>query len=279
MTKGLVFAALLTLSTQAFADKVCDSYMPPNKMNYPESPIAGGITRAEFDQVLDRVQQVYGPIVQQMGGTLSIDRNWSNGQVNAYAERNGTTWIISMYGGFARHPKVTTDAFMAVACHELGHHLGGAPQFKNDWASIEGQSDYYSSLKCLRRMFEQDDNQKILNGMTLDPAAVAACKSQHGSKQDELVCIRSTMAGISLAEVLAQGSSARPALLSPDKSEVTKTYTAHPEAQCRLDTVFEAALCRIPFAQDVDASDYQIGSCYSPDHTRGARPRCWFKPN
>jgi hypothetical protein len=282
MTKGLVLVALLALSMTASAHgkvRLCQGFLPPNNMFYPESPTAGGIAKADFDEVLDKVQAHYGPIVAAKGGSLSIVRKWSDGTVNAFAERQGNTWIIEMYGGFARHPAVTKDGFMAVACHEMGHHIGGAPLYRGDWASIEGQSDYFSTLKCLRRIFEREDNKKVLDTMTLDPEAVRLCKSQHGSQQDELICVRSTMAGLSLAAVLADGGSTMPKLTTPDKSQVNNTYLAHPDAQCRLDTLFEAALCKVPFAQDVSDSEYKVGACYTPDHSRGARPRCWFKPN
>jgi len=47
--------------------------------------------------------------------------------VNAYAsvDKQGQQFI-HMFGGLARHPLMTEDAFLLVACHEFGHHYGGA---------------------------------------------------------------------------------------------------------------------------------------------------------
>lgn len=283
MTKGLVVSLLFALFTSVSATpkrvRLCEGFLPPNNKAYPISPVASGLSEAEYNEVLDRVQAVYGPIFQQKGGTLKIERKWSNPKVNAYADRSGNYWLLGMYGGMARHPKMNKDAFLTVACHEIGHQIGGAPIYRGDWASLEGQSDYHAMLKCLRIMFEKDDNKKILEGMTLDPIAVASCEAQHSSQQDQLICIRSVQAALPLGALLGEDDNIVPALDTPDKTEVTKTLGDHPAAQCRVDTMLEAALCKVPFAQDVDDSDYKIGSCFTPNDARGSRPRCWFKPN
>ena len=66
-----------------------------------------------------------------------------------------------MFGGLARHKLVTPDGFALVACHEMGHHLGGAPR-RGGWASNEGQSDYYATTKCARRIWAEDNNAAIM---------------------------------------------------------------------------------------------------------------------
>jgi len=284
MFKGILLAATafaLHANAHIINDRLCEGFLPPNNMWIPDDKgPAAGIAQAMFNSVLDRVEQTYAPIIRSMGGHLKIERRWSDGTVNAYADRQGSTWKIVMFGGFARHAAITADGFMAVACHELGHHIGGAPKYGGDWASNEGQSDYWGSLKCLRRIFETEDNQAALNGVTLDPIAVRDCKAQHGSQQDELVCIRATMAAKSLAIVLAEDDpGTNPQLGTPDPAQVAQTYDGHPKGQCRLDTLFEAALCRVPFAQDVSQTSYKTATCITPNDTRGARPRCWFKPN
>jgi Zn-dependent protease with chaperone function len=54
-----------------------------------------------------------------------------------------------MFGGLARDPLVTKDGFSAVICHEIGHHIAGAPRKGFSWASNEGQADYFATTKCL----------------------------------------------------------------------------------------------------------------------------------
>ncbi len=281
MYKGLLLSLFVfSFTVPAHAKKICNGFMPPNRMYIPvdHSP-ASSIAKAKFDEVLDRLNTIYKPIVAAKGGVFKIDRKWNDGTVNAYADRSGRTWAIHMFGGMARHPAVTYDAFAAVACHEIGHHLGGAPNF-GDWASVEGEADYFAFTKCLRRMFDGDDNKKIVDAMSnVDPEAVRKCKADHSSQQDEYVCIRATMANLALGLVLVEDTGKpNPTLTTPDTSKVSSTNGDHPEAQCRVDTMFQASLCKVPFSQDLSDNDYHPGACtdYSVD---GPRSRCWFAPN
>ena len=283
---GIAALALAGLEAEAHVGKkLCTGFAPPNTMNIPVgASFAGGITKAQFDSVLDRITTQYTAEVASKGAKLRVNRLWSDGTVNASAEqdKNGN-WIINMYGGLARHKVVTEDGFALVACHEMGHHLGGAPKYggaEDDWASNEGQSDYYGTLKCFRRYTENDDNEKILAGMQLDPLAVSTCEATHTNPADQRICIRGTMAGIVLAELLRDlGGEPKISLGTPDKSEVKKTQDGHPDAQCRLDTYFGGALCTELVIREVSNSDYKPGTCHdSTVHAKGLRPRCWFKP-
>jgi hypothetical protein len=286
--------AALILSSQVGTGTVSNSFrnlckgiLPENNLSIPEGAVhVSKITKAQFDFVLNRLTKLYTNEIANKGGHFVIERLWSDGTVNAYADRSGSDWVIHMYGGMARHPALTSDGFALVACHELGHHLGGAPRFVADdgngydWASVEGEADYYATLKCLRRYFEQDDNGKILAGMNVDKAAVTTCRSEHGGKQDQDICIRATMAGISMAGVLAnlEGTSV-PKLTTPDRKKVSVTDPDHPAGQCRLDTYYNGALCRVPVAQALSDNDYHPGSCADANtYAHGLRSRCWFAP-
>lgn len=278
---AILASVALSASAHTAKTKICNGFLPENTMNIPvnDARPMSDMTEAAFNEMMDKLQAEYGPEIQKLGARFSIERNWKDGTVNAYAYREGRDWIISMFGGFARHPKVTADAFLGVACHEVGHHLGGTPTYAGDWASVEGQSDYYSTLKCLRRMFAKDDNKKILDGMTLNPTAVSQCEAQHSGQQDQLICIRSVMAALSLAELLAElEKGSVPTLETPDPKEVRRTDPDHPAGQCRVDTLFNAATCPVPVNEKLSNSDYRQGTCYTPEHSKGFRPRCWFAP-
>src|SRR5690606_6337282 len=135
---------------------LCSGIMPENDLYIP----AGGqhtfaIQEQEYHSALDRIERVFAPQVAALGGEFILNRLWENGTVNASAQRIGNNYIVNMYGGMARHPLINNDAFLIVACHEVGHHLGGAPKasaFFANWASNEGQSDYFSGLKCFRQI-------------------------------------------------------------------------------------------------------------------------------
>lgn len=285
MFSAALLFSLVQIVNAAPTHTLCRGVAPENDRWIPANQIeATGISSQQFDAVLDRLEQLYIPEISAKGGKLQIERRWNDGVVNAYANRTGNLWRVVMFGGMARHPSLTKDGFAMVACHELGHHLGGAPKYVNEpdlwWGSYEGAADYYASLKCLRRYFAKDDNGKILSRMKLDPVAVSTCQREHASLVQQQLCIRSTMAGLSLAAVLADLESVALAKLStPDARKVRVSNPDHPAPQCRLDTYFGGALCRSALSSDLDDTDYRPGSCTDTVRdSRGVRPRCWFAP-
>ncbi|MBK9322324.1 MAG: hypothetical protein IPM97_05115 [Bdellovibrionaceae bacterium] len=246
----------------------------------------GGITEEQFNQVLDRLERIFSGDVSRLGDILRVRRYWSDGTVNASAMRSGKTEIINMYGGLARHPTITVEGFALVACHELGHHQGGAPKsgggwFGNAWATNEGGSDYYASLKCLRRFFAEDDNAAIIANAEISPVAEAACRAQFADVNEQLLCLRTSMAGQSVANLFfaMKKETTPPNYGTPDRSEVPQTNDDHPATQCRLDTMLSGMLCARPISDEVSNVDYRQGSCFTPHDVVGNRPRCWFAPN
>ena len=243
-----------------------------------------GIDKTVFDKIIDDISAIYAPIIKSKGGNLLVARNWTDGTVNAYAEQIGTTWKVSMFGGLARHQTITPDGFALVLCHELGHHLGGAPkinEYDSEWASNEGQADLFGNLKCMREYMENQDNLKIVAGMTIDPFAVKTCEAQFADANDQAICKRSAMAGMSLGNLFKVLSGSRVAIsfTTPDKTVVSQTNDAHPATQCRLDTYFAGAVCEVAKETEVSDTDPNVGVCATAlGHKLGVRPLCWFKP-
>jgi hypothetical protein len=247
----------------------------------PDQKTASTIDQATFNTIIDDVSKFYGPVISNLGGQLKVNRLWSNGTVNAYAQRRGRYYEVSMFGGLARHDQATPDAFALVLCHELGHHLGGIPQKSAiSWASSEGQSDYFGTLKCLRMYMEGHDNIKIVSRMKINAKVKTLCDKQFTDKNDAAICMRSSMAGKALASVLAAISRKNfPNFNSPDRNVVKKHDDKHPHPQCRLDTYFAGAVCDADKDMDVSDSDINEGVCSrSWGDTEGVRPKCWFKP-
>jgi hypothetical protein len=276
-----VAALVLGLSIVPRSTVLCDGFLPPNDMLIAvDSPEAKGIGEKEFNAVLDQIQSIYGPIVAAKGGKLQINRLWSNGTVNASAQRSGSTYIINMYGGLARHEVVTQDGFAVVACHEMGHHLGGAPKVSN-WASNEGQSDYFANLKCMRLLFGAPGAASFTRMNGDDEVAQAACAKSYAKPADQAICLRSANAAMSVSTLLKiLRKEPKPLHFdTPDTNVVAKTDDRHPAPQCRLDTYFAAALCTRPLGDILDDINPAVGTCTGPaGFTAGLRPLCWYKP-
>ena len=279
----LVAMMAFGLGTSTFANnhKICDGFAPENNLWIPVGDkAAGGITNEEFNKIMDDVTVVYAPIVASKGGTLVFTRKWDDGTVNAYAKRIGKTWNVTMFGGLARYAKMTSDAYTYVVCHELGHHLGGAPKYKaNAWASIEGQSDYFGGLKCMKRLWASDDNVAIMNQRAVDPIVAAACEKSYANSNDVAICKRLSEAGKVLGGVLAElGKEKAISFSTPSTVVVASMMESHPPAQCRLDTYFAAALCDKNPSDEFSDSDVLVGACNAGKDEVGFRPLCWYKP-
>lgn len=281
MNKYLLAAVLLSLGVASFASAdepqvVCKGFLPPNDLKIPVGDVnALGMGEASFNAVLDRIEAVYKPIFAAKGAKLRVNRKWTDDTVNAGAMQFNATWVINMFGGLARHEAVTPEGFALVACHELGHHVGGFPKKERAWAATEGQADYFATLKCLRLVLTgTEDTSK------LDPFAVKACKAAFADAADRKFCESGALAGMSITSLYraVRREPMRDAFSTPDPAMVGVTLEEHPQIQCRLDTFFQGALCAKPVTEEVSDKDPVSGACTSAKGFRvGLRPRCWYK--
>ena len=260
-------------------------FLPENDLYIPPWSLRGAgqiVDEITFHHILDRVEAIYEPMVYETGAQLVLERFWTEGKVNAKAFRGGPTkesWHVQMFGGLARHHTITPDGFALVACHELGHHLAGIP--RSDWASNEGQSDYFASSKCFRRYARLDDNILIQSYTAVPDRVYVYCHLQHFDPEEAAICERASMAGLSLANLLNSfGRSPTPlSFETPDETDAHSTYHGHPEPQCRLDTFFHGALCERGEEEPFSLANSQ-GYCTRTerDYGVGVRPRCWYQP-
>ncbi|MGB0453757.1 MAG: hypothetical protein ACPGJV_08570 [Bacteriovoracaceae bacterium] len=289
---GKTFIISLFALTMAVQGMACEFHgwggiVAENSLYIPAGfKSAGGINVTQFNETLDKIEEIYGPIFKEkFGALLNVQRDWDDGTVNAYATQSGSTWIIKMFGGLARHPTISQDAFATVACHEIGHHIAGAPKRKgwwgsSSWASNEGQSDYFATSKCLRKYMENDDNEAMMKDKVLPQTVVDKCNAIFTNSNEVAMCYRTALAGLSLASLFkALRNSTDPLKFStPDQNVVTKTNDMHPASQCRLDTYFQGGLCERSAYDDPSQTNYKTGYCIRKDgYTEGVRPLCWFK--
>lgn len=263
-----------------------EGFFPKNDVRIPLTGMHSfSIEKDVFMKAIDKANALYAPVFKAQGRTLEIVKDWDNAQANAFAKRSGKTSIVHMFGGLARHPKVTADGFMLVICHEIGHHLGGAVKnpglFGKSWASNEGQSDLFATLKCAREVWKDEDNVAIVSQMNVPARAVEFCKKSFADLNEQALCMRSAMGGKSLADTLLALNKKEGETLfeKPDPAVVKSTFNKHPEAQCRLDTYFAGSLCVRKKEEALSDTDPTVGTCSTEKGDNvGTRPLCWYKP-
>lgn len=241
------------------------------------------ISKKEFNKILDTVKKVYGPIFKSQRMNFRIESQWEDKQVNAFAGTRGTDRYILLYGGYARHKMMTKDAYLSVVCHEIGHHLGGFPK-KNahTWSSSEGQADYFSTLKCMKEVLRDDeDNKEIALALDLPDEVKKQCRFQYANTNDYYICLRSSKAAEEHGKVIddldSKGASSDVSLLTPSNYVVSDSNLKHPDAQCRVDTKYQGALCNVSTKIALDDLDEAIGTCtFNNFNILGNRPACWF---
>lgn len=293
---GYALSFAVVFLTESVAGAAC---FPRNKLHLSPSPLErSNISEEKFNQIIDKAEAVYRPVIQLHKGVLKVNRLWKDNTVNASANQDGRTWEVNMYGGLARRPEVTPDGFAMVVCHELGHHLGGYSFYSETdgdpvWAANEGQSDYFAAHACTRELWKGEPELNATFRKKVLPFAQKVCDTNHSNQADRDICYRSSAAGLSLASLLAKlRESPAPKFDTPDPAIVDATYEDHPEAQCRLDTYLAGASCTVAFDRqiipakklsdrfgakaEIEAGRY---SCLARDGWVNAqRPRCWFKP-
>ncbi len=286
----LTLVVSLTFSAQfAIAEglPLCHKFLgQTHRMVTLASPLTGvgtGLNETQFNEVAEKIDRLYRAEFANLGGTLAVNRDWPDEAAEASANELGSTWAISLSGGLARQSNMTRDAFALAACHEIGHHLGGTPNQILSPLTSEGQADYYATLKCTRRFFADEDNAAALRGKMVDSFMLSECRAHFANANDQLICVRSNVAALTLVHVLeaVNQDATRVSFRTPDPSEpFLISNPDHPAAQCRLDTFFNGARCTEPVTSALSESSYWPGTCDREGQPAnfGSRPRCWFKP-
>ncbi len=234
--------------------------------------------------IFNRLQTLFQPVFHEKGETLIINKNWSEKWASAYSSKEDKTIHIEMTGALARHHEMTPLGFTLIGCHELGHYIGGVPHKTNNERSVEGQADYFATSKCLRIFLKSlyFEEAKLLNLEQLNATEEVAnrCERNFSTLADQAICRLSSMAAMSLVNVIAdiKGESS-PQFTTPSSHTVQSTLAYHPEVQCRLDTFFQGALCHVDESISLDNEDPNVGTCNRVNGDQeGLRPLCWYKP-
>jgi hypothetical protein len=252
------------------------SFLPENDFHRTKRYYAAGeVTEDDFDLVIAAGIEIYQPILEGLGLNLTIDGDYTDETVNAYCSRDGDNVMVKMFGGLAKQPLMTVEGFAMVLCHELGHAVAGIPVYKdNPWAAIEGQSDYFATAACARKIFDPSSpmTYRVMQLMKKKkPTQPANCLVYRGA--DKTICELSLLGGLSLGAVLADlNDEPTPKYETPSKVVVKKTMEAHPPAQCRTDTYLAGALCNKNWDDNTIPSNKS-----EADKVSCAKPKCWYK--
>lgn len=285
--KNLFIFLLILSSSLVRACPVDENTLTTSEaVHVPINPmVKDQMSQQRFLEILSWFESQYSELIREKGATLKIISDWEETLANAFAQREGNVWIIRVLGGMARHHFVTEDAFILLLCHEMGHHVGGAPKsstlFSTSWSSNEGQADYYASLKCMRKLLSSQDNMRIIQNTQVPTTVRSRCSTSFQDPQESALCVRSSLAALSLAKFFNRGAETHTpvAFDTPDLSRVRRTSHKHPEAQCRLDTLFAGSVCETKVSSDVSDEEEVSGSCHENLGNKiGLRPLCWFSP-
>lgn len=277
-----IFYILILFTLNSFA---CDDgFVKDNTRQIPvDSLDANDMTEKDFKEAGRAFENFFSPeLEREHNAELQVFTSWSSNTVNAYAERDEDAWLVTVYGGIARHKAITLDGLKLILCHELGHHLGGYPKKStNKWSSAEGQSDYYATTKCLRKWWGAENNELALKDITVPEIVKTKCAGTFSTKAEQFLCQRMSMAGKSVALLIQDldQDSIEPKFETPDTLVVRAINFMHPFAQCRLDTLFNGSLCKVSQDINFDNEDEFPGSCNRRNgDLNGLRPLCWFVP-
>ena len=88
--------------------------------------------------------------------------NWDYSKKNASAsfDTKEEQFTITFDGGLLNMTNFSKGALATIACHEVGHIIGGTPQtrglLRKDFEEMnlsEGMSDYFATHKCLKKLY------------------------------------------------------------------------------------------------------------------------------
>lgn len=165
-------------------------------------------------------------------------------------------WDISILSGYFRDIDGGFDVHLLVLCHEMAHHLGGAPYKVDDngvirWASMEAQSDYWAAKTCMPNFLKKFP--KYLKQRTqIHPEIDRECSREYYTWFNNFkYCLFTSQAALQLAKIHDNNRSPSEPITEAVNPETPEALIAtqmdrnsYPSNQCRFDTSFAAALGR-----------------------------------
>jgi len=239
------------------------------------------VTEAQSQEVIGRLSALYAQDVAALGGRLDI-AELETMRFDAFANQmpNGD-FQVRLTKAVRFQQEMSLDGYTLIACHEIGHHVGGVPLFTNGTMSVEGEADYFGNLKCMRRYLESLPANELFAAPAPSLDLIARCTKKFSNSTEIQVCARSLQASVDLGRVLdvMSGVAIQPGRLdTPDTSVVSVTFEDHPATQCRVDIYRAGALCQVSLREPVSRMDPNVGVCTQQIDPAQQRPRCFYSP-
>lgn len=153
-------------------------------------------------------------------------------------------------------------------CHELGHFKAGAPfkkrgrTQKDSWSSSEGQSDYFSTVHCIKEFNLKKKSFTEVEKLDTQIEIREIClQSNHPD------CYKVINSIFMLVKTYQSWTHEQNELnfLNINLSPTRYTILTYPSNQCRLVTLINGFLC--------DEYDFMTYECLDENYRR---PQCWF---
>lgn len=260
-----------------------------------------GLSEYKFNEIIADFSAIFSGVAGLHDSRLVIEKYWSNSLVNLHAENFNTIWFIHVYGGYARLPNLTEDAFWLSLCHELAHHMAGFP-YKSGWSTAEAQADYFATHACLQKLWvdKVEENKKYVT--TVDENSKTRCLVTHTDPDQQNLCFRKATAALNLTQIFAKIQNTPNIVPGFNNFKpVAITVVEHVDAQCRFETFMRGTLCKKPYnwkkipgkipGSIVPVPTDPVGSnaiwaekesaqvvCTNAtvEESPGARPSCWY---
>lgn len=278
--KLIILLFLLTNANNIFA-----------KLSHDEITAA----RIENETIIKKMRELYGPVFKRNSLKLVIENNW-NDEVVEDVEELANLWLspgaadiidnkivdLDFRRGLTALKNMSLDAATLIVCHEAGHVLGGAPLNPPSSFGVitsrEGQADYFSTLKCTRTLWSQDEIQKLERPSTVPEEKWKLCLTQFQIEREQYYCQRSLVAISELIQTrYFEKVSPAVSLFNSSQVVVSQTLDKYPDSQCRIDTLVAGTLCNK--VGELSKRDLTQGLCATENgDTIGTRPTCWYKP-
>jgi hypothetical protein len=284
-----VILLLLIFAVQAFACPVDRSVIESMKSrpHFKSMVISdNGLTEKDFRSLISRVRKVYDPMFEARGYAIEYLLYWDVDEGNAMTTEAADpkkVWFM-FSGGLLRGRYTTKDSFLFIACHEIGHHMGGFPKEGGDhaWCSTEGEADYFANLKCMKEILRGDpENAAVAAKVDLPWNIKRRCREMYSDEDSVNICLRSTKAaedGFKFLQSKERNwADADSSLFNQILAPVDSTIMRYPDHACRAETAYRGAICSRE--GEISDTDEAVGVCHMKNGDKfGERPRCWFKP-